>query len=71
MAIASIASSPDTLPGIVPSPESSPESCGPMSMATVDKLEALIVELRDMVDVTKIELETLKTVKADFPEGEE
>ena len=37
----------------------------------VDKLEALVAELRDTVDVMKKELEMLKAAKADFPEGEE
>ena len=41
------------------------------STVTVDELEALIAELRDTVDVTKKELETLKAMKVDFPEGEE
>ena len=40
-------------------------------MATVDELEALVAELQDTVDVTKKELEMLKTMKADFLEGEE
>ena len=41
------------------------------STATIDELEALVAELRDTVDITKKELETLKAVKVDFSEGEE